>query len=110
MLTAALISFALGSVGICVGVLWLQYAAAPGEFWSWELIPRTLSALHLAFLGGLCLTAASCWCLSRAHHRMGYHRCRFCDRPLAGVGKWCKCPESAKLEREYIRASKHTVA
>ncbi len=110
MLATALVSFVLGFVGVCVGVLWLQYAVAPDEFWSWELIMRVLQALHLAFFGGLCLCAASCWLVSRAHYRKGYHRCRFCDRPLAGVGKWCPCPESAKLEREYKLAAKRPVA
>ena len=110
MLATALVSFVVGFVGVCVGVLWVQYAVAPDEFWSWELIMRVLQALHLAFFGGLCLCAASCWFLSRAHCRKGHHRCRFCDLPLEGVGKWCKCPESAKLEREYNLAAKRPVA
>ena len=105
ILATAFITFVLGFVSVCGGVLWLQYAAAPSKFWSWDLITRVLQALHLAFFGGLLLSSASCSLLSRMHYRKGYHRCRFCDRPLHGIGKWCTCPQSAELEGHNFAAA-----
>jgi hypothetical protein len=66
VLTAA-VSFAVGFVAVCVGVLWLHHASSPQRFWTWELFFHVLHSLHLAFIGGLGLCAACCALLSRWH-------------------------------------------
>jgi hypothetical protein len=110
MLATAAISFVFGFAAVCVGVLWLQHAASPQRFSTWELVFHVLQSLHLALFGGLGLCAACCALLSRWHFRRGYHRCVHCGRPLAGIGKWCSCAEMQALLREAQAAAKRPVA
>jgi hypothetical protein len=110
MLAAGAISFAVGFVVVCVGLLWFHYAASPQRFWTWELFFHVLQSLHLAFFGGLGLCALCCSVLSRRHFRRGYHRCPYCGRALEGIGKWCSCPEGQALKREAEAAPERPVA
>ena len=100
MFAVAAISFVVGFVATCAGVLWLQHAPSPQRFWTWELFFHVLQSLHFAVFGGLILCGACCAVLSRWDFRQGHHRCVHCGRPLEGIGKWCSCPEMQALVRE----------
>lgn len=110
MLATGAICFAVGFIAVCVAVLWLQYVASPQRFWTWELVFYVLQSLHLAFIGGLGLSALCCSVLSRRHFRQGYHRCPYCNRALEGIDKWCSCPEVQALKHEADAEPKRPVA
>jgi len=109
MLATAALTFVLGFVAVCAGVLWLLYAAAPERFWTWELVFHVLQSLHLAFVGGLGLCALCCSVLGRRNFRRGYYRCPYCGRAREGIDKSCPCPEVQALKRDAEAAAKSPV-
>jgi hypothetical protein len=100
----AFIAFVLGFVVTLVTLGWLiVHFVTPEAHW-WDVLHTSINALLISVVfGGLGSAALSVWALSQYHYRRGFHRCRFCDRPLKGVGILCDCPEAQALRGLTVR-------
>ena len=97
-LIAGLIAFVVGFIVMLAALAWLiVHFVAPDARW-WDILHMCINALMISVIfGGLGSAALSVWVLSWYHHRRGYYRCRFCNRPLKGVTGRCDCPEVKAL-------------
>lgn len=94
----ALIAFVVGFVVTLAALAWLIVQFVTPEARWWDVLHTSLSALLISVvLGGLGSAALASWALGRYHYRRGFYRCRFCDRPLKGIGIPCDCPEAQAL-------------
>ncbi len=110
MVWTAAMSFIIGFVASCIGILLVYHAASPQQFWNWGLALRVLQTLPLAVVGGLGLTVICCKALSLWHYRRGYHHCPHCGQVLKGIDRWCSCDEMQALKHEAEALQKGSVA
>ena len=79
--------------------LLIAHFVAPNGRW-WDILHVSIGTILISVVfGGLGFAAVSVCLLSRLHYWRGIYRCRFCDRPLKGVGIPCDCPEAQALRR-----------
>jgi hypothetical protein len=97
-IVVALIAFVVGFVVMLATLAWVIVRFVTPEARWWDVLHTSINAILISVVfGGLGSAALSSWVLSRYHYRHGFYRCRFCDRPLKGVGVPCDCPEAQAL-------------
>jgi hypothetical protein len=98
----ALVAFVLGFIIVLAALGWLIVRFVTPEARWWEVLHTSVNAILISVVfGGMGFAALSLWVLTRYEYRRGFYRCRFCDRPLKGVGIPCDCPEAQALRRDW---------
>ena|SRR5947209_3982275 len=99
-LVVAFFAFLMGFVVVLAALAWLIVRfITPAARW-WDVLHMSLNAILISVVfGGLGFAALALWALSLYHYRRGFYCCRFCNKPLKGIGIPCACPQTQALRR-----------
>jgi hypothetical protein len=100
MFWVGLFAFIIGFLGMLALLEWvLLRFVEPGTHW-WEILHYSVNAIIISVVfGGGGFAVLSVKVLSWYHYKRGVYRCRFCGRPLKGIGVPCECPEAQILRK-----------
>ena len=96
---AGLIAFVVGFFVTLAALEWLMVRLVDPDTRRWQILHFSISAIIISGVGGLALAAGTACALSWFHYWRGVHRCRFCGRPLKGVGVLCDCPQAQAMKK-----------
>ena len=90
-LFGGVIVFVAGFIVMLAALLWLYAYLVSPEASGWEILNLLPNAIIIAFLFGGLSAVLFIGALSWYHHRRGYYRCPYCNRPRKQAGVLCMC-------------------